>query len=84
MAFHFEDHRNSISRRAGLQTWPANPRETDSEGNTRTFSIASAPISKPSLMFATRMRDTAFKPLIEKHQSVLCEDRLGNRVLHTA
>lgn len=37
-----------------------NPPETDSEGNTRTFSIASAP-SENELMFATRLRDTAFK-----------------------
>ena len=37
-----------------------NPPETDSEGNTRTFSIASAPFEE-QLMFATRMRDSAFK-----------------------
>jgi ferredoxin-NADP reductase len=37
-----------------------NPPETDSGGNTRTFSIASAPFEE-KLMFATRMRDTAFK-----------------------
>lgn len=36
------------------------PSETDSEGNTRTFSIASAP-HEETLMVATRMRDTAFK-----------------------
>ena len=38
----------------------SNPPETDSEGNTRTFSIASAPF-EGELAFATRMRDTAFK-----------------------
>src|SRR5437588_10185511 len=37
-----------------------NPPETDSEGNVRTFSIASATF-EDQLMFATRMRDTAFK-----------------------
>lgn len=37
-----------------------NPPETDSEGNVRTFSIASAPFEN-QLGFATRMRDTAFK-----------------------
>jgi|SRR5712692_5836718 len=37
-----------------------NPPETDPEGNTRTFSIASAPFEN-DLMVATRMRDTAFK-----------------------
>lgn len=37
-----------------------NPPQTDAEGNTRTFSIASTPF-EPNLMIATRMRDTAFK-----------------------
>lgn len=37
-----------------------NPSETDSEGNTRGFSIASGP-HEETLMVATRMRDTAFK-----------------------
>ncbi len=37
-----------------------NPPESDGEGNTRTFSIASAP-AETGLMVATRMRDTAFK-----------------------
>jgi ferredoxin-NADP reductase len=37
-----------------------NPSETDRSGNSRTFTIASAP-DDDSLMFATRMRDTAFK-----------------------
>jgi ferredoxin-NADP reductase len=37
-----------------------NAPETDSEGNTRTFSMASAP-SENEIMFATRLRDTAFK-----------------------
>jgi ferredoxin-NADP reductase len=36
------------------------PPETDGEGDTRTFTIASAP-HEPELMIATRMRDTAFK-----------------------
>ena len=42
-----------------------NPPETDSEGNVRTFSIASAPF-EDQLMFATRMRDTAFKRSLKK------------------
>lgn len=37
-----------------------NPPETDAEGNTRAFSIASAPY-EPDILFATRMRDTAMK-----------------------
>ncbi len=36
------------------------PPETDDEGNIRTFSIVSAPFES-ELVFATRMRDTAFK-----------------------
>ena len=37
-----------------------NPPETDAEGNTREFSIASAPHER-ELLFATRIRNTAFK-----------------------
>src|SRR5215471_17793512 len=36
------------------------PPETDAEGNTRSFSIASAPF-EADLVVASRMRDTAFK-----------------------
>src|ERR1022692_3715018 len=39
------------------------PSETDSEGNVRSFSIASAP-HEDTLMVATRMRDTAFKRVL--------------------
>ncbi len=41
-----------------------NPPETDDEGNIRGFSLASAPY-EPELMFATRMRDTAFKRVLK-------------------
>jgi len=40
------------------------PSETDSEGNVRSFSIASAPHEK-TLMVATLMRDTAFKRVLK-------------------
>jgi len=43
----------------------SNPPDTDSEGNTRTFSIASPPFEN-HLMFATRMRETAFKRSLRK------------------
>ena len=43
------------------------PAETDAEGNTRTFSIASAP-DENELMFATRLRDTAFKRILRNMQ----------------
>ncbi len=41
-----------------------NPTETDAEGNIRGFSLASAPC-EDFLMFATRMRDTAFKRVLK-------------------
>ncbi|MGI9049190.1 MAG: FAD-dependent oxidoreductase [Rubrobacteraceae bacterium] len=41
-----------------------NPSETDAEGNTRGFSLASAPY-EDYLMLATRMRDTAFKRVLK-------------------
>jgi ferredoxin-NADP reductase len=40
------------------------PPQTDSKGNTRTFSIVSAP-SEPELEFATRIRDSAFKQVLK-------------------
>lgn len=40
-----------------------NPAETDAEGNTRAFSFASAPY-EDELMLATRIRDTAFKRVL--------------------
>ena len=40
------------------------PPQTDGEGDTRTFTIASAP-HEPELMIATRMRDTAFKRVLK-------------------
>lgn len=41
------------------------PPETDTEGNTRTFSVASAPF-EDHLLFATRMRNSAFKRSMAK------------------
>ncbi len=64
-------------------TW-VNPAETDSEGNTRTFSIASAP-DEPQLLFATRLRDTAFKRVLEKAplgMALRMEGPFGNLTLH--
>jgi ferredoxin-NADP reductase len=65
IAFHFEKPSGWIFE-AGQAidiTLPA-PLETDAEGNTRTFTIASAPYEK-GLMVATRMRDTAFKRVLK-------------------
>jgi ferredoxin-NADP reductase len=41
-----------------------NPPETDAEGNMRGFSINSAP-DDPELTFTTRLRDTAFKRVLQ-------------------
>ena len=42
----------------------SDPLETDSEGSTRSFSIASAP-HEETLMVTTRMRDIAFKRVLK-------------------
>jgi ferredoxin-NADP reductase len=41
------------------------PPQTDGKGDTRTFSIVSAP-SEPELEFATRIRDSAFKQVLKR------------------
>src|SRR6266542_2472210 len=61
-----------------------NPPETDSEGNTRTFSIASSPFES-QLMFATRMRDTAFKRSLKQiplGTAVKIDSPMGSFTLH--
>src|SRR6266496_6805757 len=83
IAFHFEKPTGfdfKPGQSADL-TLP-NPPETDAEGNVRTFSIASAPF-EDQLMFATRMRDTAFQALAEENAAWHGrEDGLGNGLLH--
>lgn len=65
MAFHFEKP-EGFTYKAGqfAECTLINPTETDAEGNTRPFSIASAPY-EDELMFASRMRDTAFKRVLK-------------------
>ena len=61
-----------------------NPRETDSEGNARGFSIASAPY-EDFIMVATRLRDTAFKRVLRDvplGTEVKIEGPFGNLRLH--
>ena len=61
LAFHFEKPSGfDFKPGQSVDLTLINPLETDSEGNTRTFSIASATFEN-ELIFATRMRDTAFK-----------------------
>jgi len=85
MAFHFErpkgfDFKSGQSADITL----LNPPETDSEGNVRTFSIASAPFEH-ELMFTTRMRDTAFKRSLKKvplGTAVKMDSAMGSFTLH--
>lgn len=66
MAFHFEKP-SGFEFKAGQFTNVAliDPPESDGEGDDRTFSLASAP-SEADLIFATRMRDTAFKRVLKQ------------------
>ena len=66
MAFHFEKP-SGFKFKAGqfADVTLIDPPETDAEGNTRTFSIASSPFEN-ELVFTTRMRDTAFKRSLKK------------------
>ena len=85
MAFYFE-------KPAGFQFKPGqyldviliNPPEKDDEGIARSLSIASAPFEE-ELMFATRMRDTAFKRVLKTMAlgtEVEMEGPYGSLVLH--
>src|SRR5262249_38813508 len=64
MAFHLEKP-PGFQFKAGqyMNVTLVDPPETDAEGNTRSFSIASAPF-EADLVVATRMRDTAFKRVL--------------------
>jgi ferredoxin-NADP reductase len=66
MAFHFEKP-SGFNFKAGqsADVTLIDPPDTDAEGNTRTFSIASPPF-EDELVFTTRMRDTAFKRSLKK------------------
>jgi ferredoxin-NADP reductase len=65
MAFHFT-RPSGFQFRAGqsLTMSLVDPPETDGKGDTRTFTIASAP-HEAELMIATRMRDSAFKRILK-------------------
>ena len=62
------------------------PPETDAEGNTRGFSLSSAP-SEDVIMIATRLRDTAFKRVLQTvplGTPVKIEGPFGDLRLHHA
>lgn len=86
MAFHFE-------KPASFRFIPGQfvdmtlltPSETDAEGNTRGFSIASAPY-ETTIMVTTRLRDTAFKRVLKTvplETEVKLEGPFGDLKLHT-
>jgi len=85
MAFHFEKPPGFLfTPGQSVDLTLLNPPETDSEGNVRTFSIASAPF-EDQLMFATRMRDTAFKRSLKKAplgSVVKMDSAMGSFTLH--
>ncbi len=61
-----------------------NPPEMDAEGPVRTFSLVSAP-HEPYLMFATRMRDTAFKRALKNAKpdmELAWDGPYGSFILH--
>jgi ferredoxin-NADP reductase len=61
-----------------------NPPETDAEGNTRAFSIASPP-HELELMITTRMRNTAFKRTLKSMKigtELTIDGPLGSMSLH--
>jgi ferredoxin-NADP reductase len=65
MAFEFEKPEGLVYKAGQFADFTLiDPPETDAEGNIRGFSLASAPY-EDFLMFATRMRDTAFKRVLK-------------------
>lgn len=60
------------------------PPETDAEGNTRGFSLNGAP-DDPDLIFTTRLRDTAFKRVLQSmplQTPIKVEGPFGSFTLH--
>jgi ferredoxin-NADP reductase len=61
MAFHFEKPDGFLYKAGQFVDFTLiDPPETDAEGNTRGFSLASTPYEQ-DLRIATRLRDTGFK-----------------------
>jgi ferredoxin-NADP reductase len=86
MAFHLEKP-PSFQFKAGqyMNVTLIDPPETDAEGNSRSFSISSAPF-EADLLVATRMRDTAFKRVfrtLRLRSEVRISGPFGSFTLHT-
>lgn len=85
MAFYFEKP-SGFAFKAGqyANLTLIDPPESDAEGNRRSFSIASSP-QEAHLMFATRIRDTAFKRVLRNKQldtEVQIDGPMGSFTLH--
>jgi ferredoxin-NADP reductase len=85
MAFHFAKPKDySFVAGQNNDITLINPPETDAEGNTRAFSVASAP-HEDTIMIATRMRDTAFKRVLKNAPlgiEVTIDGPMGSLTLH--
>lgn len=65
MAFHFDKPKDFTFKAGQFADYTLiNPPETDDEGNIRGFSLVDAPF-EDEIIFATRMRDTAFKRVLK-------------------
>src|SRR5262245_48397687 len=85
IAFHFE-RPSGFQFKAGqtVDLTLIDPPEADAEGNTRTFSITSAP-NEADLVIATRMRNSAFKRVLASApltMSVEAAGPMGSFTLH--
>jgi ferredoxin-NADP reductase len=85
MAFHFEKPAGfDFQGGQSVDMTMLNPPKTDEEGNIRTFSIACPPYEN-ELVFATRMRDTAFKRSLQSISlgtELKIEGPMGSFTLH--
>src|SRR3989344_8595099 len=85
MTFHFEKPAGFTFIAGQYLNWKLiDPPETDEEGTRRFFSIVAPPYEQ-DLMFATRMRDTAFKRIIKtfkEGQEIEIYGPSGKLVLH--
>ena len=85
MAFRFEKPASfTFTPGQCIEMTLLNPPESDAEGNSRVFSIASAPY-EDFIMVATRLRDTAFKRVLRNlplGTEVRVEGPFGDLKLH--
>jgi len=85
MAFHFEKPASfAFTPGQFINIDLLNPSETDAEGNTRCFSVSSAPY-EDRITVTTRLRDTAFKRVLKTmplETEVRIEGPFGDLRLH--